>query len=244
MLSSTCPHTDVVMGGVTVPCLVNTGSMVSTVREGFFRQHFETWDQEKLKSCHWLQLQAANGLPIPYLGYLELKVELCGRTLPGCGLLVVKDPPADASLPAPGVLGMNILRRCYSTLFGQHGSALFKLPTITEAPKSAVQALQRCQQASLTSSFDAVGKVKLRGKKACRIFGGTMQLVPATCSAQHSETTVLFEPLDRGLPTGLLASPALVRIEGGTVYIPVVNVGTTCCFTLVQRSVHCVRFVW
>ena len=97
------------MGGVKVPCLVDTGSMVSTVRESFFWQHFATWGQEKLQSCHWLQLQAANGLPIPYLGYLELEVELCGRTVPGCGLLDVKDPPADVSLSAPGVLGMNIL---------------------------------------------------------------------------------------------------------------------------------------
>lgn len=199
--------------------------MVSTVRKSFFRQHFETWDQEKLQSCHWLQLQATNGLPIPFLGYLELGVELCGRTLPGCGLLVVKDPPADASLPAPVVLGMNILWRCYGTLFRQHGSALFELLTVTKAPKSVVQALQRCHQASLTSSFDAIGKVKLQDKKACRNFSGTMQLVPATCSAQHSGTTVLSEPLDRGLPAGLLASPALVQVEGGTVYIPVVNVG-------------------
>ncbi len=208
-----------------VPCLVDTGSMVSTVRESFFRQHFETWGQEKLQSCHWLQLQAANGLPIPYLGYLELEVELCGKTLPGCGLLVIKDPPANASPPAPGVLGMNILRRCYSTLFGQHGPALFNLPTVTEAPKSVVQAFQRCHQASLNSPPDVIGRVKLRGKKPCRIFGGTMQLVPTTCSAQYSGATVLFEPLDWGLPAGLLASPALVPVERGTAYIPVVNVG-------------------
>ena len=226
-LISACPHMDVVMGGVKVPCLVDTGSMVSTVRESFFRQHFETWGQEKLQSCHWLQLRAANGLPIPYLGYLELEVELCGKTLPGCGLLVVKDPPDESPPPAPGVLGMNILRRCYNTLFGQHGPALFNLPIVTEAPESVVQAFQRCQQASLTPPSDVIGKVKLRGKKACRISGGTMKFVPATCSAQHSGTTVLFEPSDRGLPAGLLASPALVQSEGGTVYIPVVNVGTS-----------------
>lgn len=54
-----------------------------------------------------------------------------------------------------------------------------------------------------------------------------MQLVPATCSAHYSGTTTLFEPLDQGLPAGLLTSPALVHIEGGTVYTPVVNVGTS-----------------
>lgn len=36
---------------------------------------------------------------------------------------------------------------------------------------------------------------------------------------------VLFEPLESGLPAGLLASPALVQVSEGTAYILVVNVG-------------------
>ena len=112
-------------------------------------------------------------------------------------------------------------------MFGQHGSTLFNLPIVTEAPKPVVQALQRCHQASLTPPSDVIGKDKLRGKKACRIFGGTVQLVPATCSTQPFGTTVLFEPSDQGNPAGLLVSPALLRVERGTVYIPVVNVGTS-----------------
>lgn len=39
-------------------------------------------------------------------------------------------------------------------------------------------------------------------------------------------STVLFEPPETGLPGGLLASSSLVRVAGGTVYVPVVNVGT------------------
>ncbi|KAK0137686.1 hypothetical protein N1851_026116 [Merluccius polli] len=157
-LIATCPHLDIIIGEVVVPCLVDTGSMVSTVTESFFRQHFEIWDQEKLRSCHWLQLRAANGLPIPYLGYLEL---------------------------------------------------------------------ERCHQASPSPPSNTGGNVKVRGKKACRIPGGTMQIVPATSATWYPDITVLFEPLDRGLPAGLLASPALVRVERGTAYIPIVNLGST-----------------
>lgn len=68
------------------------------------------------------------------------------------------------------------------------------------------------------------GRVKLR-KRAWRIPGGVMKIVAATCSEQFSGTSMLFEPLDSGLPAGLLASPALVRVIKGTAYIPVVNVG-------------------
>lgn len=82
------------MGGVKVPSLVDTGSMVSTVAESFFYQHFEPWGQECLHACNWLELRAASGLKIPFLGYLELDVKLCGKLMPRCGILVVRDPPA------------------------------------------------------------------------------------------------------------------------------------------------------
>lgn len=53
-----------------------------------------------------------------------------------------------------------------------------------------------------------------------------MKLVSATCSENFSSGVALFEPLESGLPVGLLASPALVQVSRGTVYVPVVNVGT------------------
>lgn len=67
--------------------------MVSNVTESFFREQFSSWGQERLQSCNWLQLSAANELEIPYVGYLELDVVLCGKVIPRCGVLVVRDPP-------------------------------------------------------------------------------------------------------------------------------------------------------
>lgn len=65
--------------------------MVSTVNESFFHEQFAPWGHDHLQSCHWLQFQAANGLAIPYIGYLKLDVILCGKKIPTCGILVVKD---------------------------------------------------------------------------------------------------------------------------------------------------------
>lgn len=211
------------MGGVPVPCLVDTGSMVSTISESFFVQHFESWGPEKLRSCNWLRLSAANGLAIPYIGYLELEVQLCGRVIPNRGVLVVKDSPH--SVPSvPGVLGMNIIKECYWELFVLHGPALFNLPSVLQAPPQIRQALQQCHQTKETPVSS--GHVKVKGGRACRVPGGTMKIVAATCSKQYLEKETLFEPLSRGLPAGLLASPALVSASNGTVYIPIVNVGT------------------
>jgi hypothetical protein len=66
------------MAGVDVPCLVDTGSMVSTT-EGFFKEHFQSQVQGNLQACGWLRLKAAHGLDIPYRGYLKLDVMILGK---------------------------------------------------------------------------------------------------------------------------------------------------------------------
>ncbi|XP_029941466.1 uncharacterized protein LOC115383427 [Salarias fasciatus] len=245
-LMSACPQVEVSMGDVSVPCLLDTGSMVSTVTESFFLQHFEPWGWERLQSCHWLQLRAANGLAIPYIGYLELDVKLCGKVMPRCGVLVVKDPPVSGASQPPGVLGMNIIRRCYRELFSQHGLEFFDLPSVAEAPEPVMRALQKCHKASGQAPRDVTGRVKVRGRKACRIPGGTMKIVVGTCAEQHSGSSALFEPLESGLPAGLLASPSLVRVVRGTAYVPIVNVGSSAVLLYprtVVGTLHEVRVV-
>lgn len=74
---------------------------------------------------------------------------------------------------------------------------------------------------------DVKSVVKLSQGRVQRIPGGVTKFVKVTCSDHLSGSTALFEPLDSGLPGGLLASPSLVQVIGGTVYLPVVNVGTT-----------------
>lgn len=129
-----------------MPCLIDTGSMVSTITKSCFLKHFESWEQERLKSCQWLRLAAANGLAIPYIGYMELDVELCGKLVSNCGVLVVKDVPGRSGEHAPGVLGMNVLSWCYQELSGQHGAAFFDLPAVLQAPSFVMQVLQHCCQ--------------------------------------------------------------------------------------------------
>ena len=223
---SSCPNNNVLMGGVTVSCLLDTGSMVSTVTEGFFLQQFEPWGQERLKLCHWLQLKAANGLAIPYIGYLELEVVLCGKVMPHCGILIVKDLPGGPPT-VPGVLGMNVISRCYHELFGAHGPSLFDSPSVSQAPGLVIEALQRCHLSAAETPRTHIATARVRGPRAVRIAGGTMTFIASTCSEQLSGQTALFEPPDSGLPAGLLASPCLVQVTRGTAYVPIINVGVT-----------------
>lgn len=100
-LVSSCPHL-VVMGCVKVPCLFDTGLIVSIMTESHFPQHFEPWGHKRLKMCNWLQLRAANWWSIPHLSYIELNVQLYGKVSQSCGILVVRDPSDNTPSLVPG----------------------------------------------------------------------------------------------------------------------------------------------
>lgn len=90
-----CREVSVQICGVPVRCLLDTGSQVSTISESFLRQHLLGQGEDVFPTVKWLKLTAANFLPIPYVGYVELDMETMGLTIPECGFLIVKDPVAE-----------------------------------------------------------------------------------------------------------------------------------------------------
>ena len=165
------------------------------------------------------------------MGYVELDVSVLGTVISKRGMLVVKDPPGSSpETDIPGVLGMNVIRECYAELFGQYTSSLFDSPRVKEAPEAWKKALQKCHEVRVRISAQASGVARVRGRYPVHIPEGTVKLVAATCSQKCvSSSHALFEPLANhdALPSGLLVSPAMVTVHGGTAYIPVVNIGKT-----------------
>ena len=71
------PIVEATVGGVTIRFLVDTGSQVTTITEAFYRKHLATGN-DLHNPNNWLIVLAANGLSVPYIGYLELYIEVCG----------------------------------------------------------------------------------------------------------------------------------------------------------------------
>lgn len=130
------------------------------------------------------------------------------------------------STQVPGILGMNIIRKCYQELFGEYGPSLFQMNS-GSFPSFLMDAMEKCHTASPQAPLAPLGKVRVRGKRACQVPGGAMKIVTATCSEPFSNSMVLLKPPEFSLPAGLLASPALIHVVRGTAYIPIVNVGET-----------------
>lgn len=250
MLVGNCPVVDVTMGGVEVKCLLDTGSMVTTITESCFNAHFANVPQGSLRDCGWLGLKAANGLDIPYIGYLELDITILGKCMPRRGILVVHDAPdphmKSQKAVIPGVLGMNVITGFYHELFEQHGSNLFDTLPVQAAAPGWRRALRHCQMAQAVANPSEAHKVRVQGKAPICVKAGTLTLVPVTCPQIPSQKQVEFlvEPLEFGegvLPDGLLISPALVLAERGLAYIPVTNVHNSDVLLIPRRVIATVQ---
>ena len=57
--------------GCSVKCLLDTGADISTITEKFFRNHLLPRGHMMKDITGCITITAANGLPVPYLGYVE-----------------------------------------------------------------------------------------------------------------------------------------------------------------------------
>ncbi len=96
------------INGTYTPCLIDTGSNVSTVNSEYIQNMWPSVPIIGLESIMTLDVEAANGLKLPYNGVVNLKVQFPGseRNL-DCAFLVV--PPTCYSSKVPVLIGTNIL---------------------------------------------------------------------------------------------------------------------------------------
>lgn len=240
------------MGGVPVQSLLDTGSMVTTITESCFNARFAQLRHGGLQKCEWLGLKAANGLEIPYLGYVELDITILGKCMPRMGILVVKDSSdsqmSDKKRTTPGVLGMNVINEYYYELFEQYGTSLFQAPQVQLAAPALRRALRHCQMTEAVMSSVEAHKIRVQGKNPFCVLAGSIAWVPVTCPKIPSQEQVEFlvEPLepDTGcLPDGLIMSPSLVVADRGLAYVPITNVGNSDVWLIPRRVVGTVQTI-
>ncbi|MGL5209396.1 reverse transcriptase domain-containing protein [Cetobacterium sp.] len=108
-----CPVVAIQVNGRTVQCLLDTGSQVTLFAESLTRELFGAQDRS-MAEAPWLTLRGANGLDIPYVGYLVTDLEIHGVVVPQKGVVVVRD---DCLGSYRALLGMNVISECWEELF-------------------------------------------------------------------------------------------------------------------------------
>ncbi|KAF0025643.1 hypothetical protein F2P81_022524 [Scophthalmus maximus] len=101
------PMVEMVVNRVRIPFMLDTGSPVTLLSHSLFQQSFQDIQMKDISDITWLKLEAANGLEIPYQGYVVLDFQIGGIEIMGKAVLIVKDE--DCCRTQRGVLGMNVL---------------------------------------------------------------------------------------------------------------------------------------
>ena len=113
---SQCPAILMDLLGQKVPSLLNSGSMVTLIREGYFTKNIQPLlgkSSGKLAKAHSMfQFSATNNEVIPVSKYFEADSTLLGFRIPRVGFLVVEDPNVlehQYSTQLQGVIGCNLI---------------------------------------------------------------------------------------------------------------------------------------
>lgn len=193
------------LAGIEVDCLVDTGSMVTLVSETFYKEKLKSVCGRVQGGGKMLTLRGANGLEIPYLGYLELNVQVGGVTIPECGVLVLKDTAATVQQRRrrPGVLGTNVLAK------------IPKWAELLEMKGSAGTSSKESQKPS------KLGLIKVAGNRAVWIPPHTVMDVDVTGLACGVNAVV--EPLSTPLKGRLRVATVLVDASKSCFTVQLIN---------------------
>ena len=171
-----CPEVTVRLGSHPVRCLLDTGAQVSTITESFFKEQIAR-EEDLVDVSAFIRITGGHGLEIPYLGYIELTLQVADRQFPNMGFLVVKDP-VDGEMQArkkkvPGVIGSNIFRDIQNSV----GSA--KQGTCPDPTLGPILALYEEAQAEKSREVPS-GVVRVAGKKPILVPARSLKVLEAT----------------------------------------------------------------
>jgi len=104
--SEKCPTSLIKLNGYDFICLLDTESEVFTISVSFYSKNLSNLELSDTRT--FLKLVAANNIPIPYLGYIEVDVKIFGCVFSNVGFLVSKG--SSSAETTDGILGCNILK--------------------------------------------------------------------------------------------------------------------------------------
>ena len=212
-------------------CLLDTGAQVSTITESFFRRHLKEHAESIVDVSLYLRISTAQGLEIPYVGYIELPIAFLGHTFSAMGFLIVWDHVGIALMArektVPGVIGCNELRDVRDQLSAQGNDFLTSLGKAGEHAWAHTLAIYSGAKHDATDDYGT--RVRVAGKKpqlipACSIRviqGSTMPCLYGQCRDCLIERHGVHL---RSLPQGIELGRAFVTVDHtGTIPVQIAN---------------------
>ena len=130
---SQCPKVPVIVGGQTTTAMLDSGSEVTLIREGYFEKHLKpliTNSDKAKEEAKLFNLLSASETQMPVNCYFESDFELCGERVKGVGVLVVKDsariPNIKRKDRSPILVGWNLIGIAFDQTCAKYGIEIFE----------------------------------------------------------------------------------------------------------------------
>lgn len=204
MGSSPFVHVQLGNSGPPIKFLIDTGSQVSTITEELYEEVISS--QAQKRPLRKLDLRAANGLSLPYSGYVILDLVINGKVLKDKGLLIVKEP---VGRRAPGVLGMNVLDS-FPELFQVMGGGPIGIETLMVSDNLLEQNSLRDSNSGKRTKIKSCF-AKVAGNSDVNILAESCRTIAVYRAGSDTEPAV-FEPMI-GLPRGLMILPTYTETK-------------------------------
>ncbi|CAI5682211.1 unnamed protein product [Oreochromis niloticus] len=184
------------------------GSQVTTVTKSFFDQHLFETQIEPLYDL--LEVEGANGLPVPYLGYIKITI-----TFPEQFLGKECDVPTLALVvPDSGTSGFHVLIGT-NTLDVAYNMHKEKGPVIHHTSADGYKTVLKVLQLRHEQCHDSnIGVVRMHGKETKVVLAGETVVLEGTVAVKgfQSEKCAIVEYPTSSLPGGLLVKTCLLNI--------------------------------
>lgn len=208
------------VGGVDCSCLLDTGSQVTTVAKSFYQTHLSDHPIKPISNI--LEVEGANGQPVPYLGYVEVNLKFPRALLesePEISTLALIIPDLWSNSDVPLLIGTNTLDPLYDQCCDEfslsHNSSCYGYRRV----------LRTLQLRKKQATSGELGFLKLRGREQAVL--PAKQRVPLEgymcVNSVNTEKCALIEQPSRStLPGGVFVDCCLISLpEHGSNKLPV-----------------------
>ena len=216
------------IGSVEIQCLLDTGAPVSTITESFFREHLAEKEEQLKDVSQLIRISAAQGIDIPYVGYVELPVQFLGHVFDNMGFLIIRDPVgtplSERKKLVPGVIGSNIFRDVREVLSAGGRDYVRELEAVGAHSWAHVLALY---SEIRVNRLDVYGRVRVAGKKPQLVPAHSLRVIQASTqpSVVNQEVHALVECMDTVLlQPGLAVGRTCVKVDDtGNIPVQIAN---------------------
>ncbi|XP_049332090.1 uncharacterized protein LOC111196705 [Astyanax mexicanus] len=199
---------EVVIDGQKYNCLLDTGSQVTTVSKSFHETHQPALSCKPIGDL--LEVEAANGQPVPYSGYVELNItfpkEFLGTAVEVPTLALVVADISEAARPTL-LIGTNTLDVLYEKHFEKNQ---LKHQSPHHGYKMVLKTLEMRHKQTENCT---VGTVRLHSNAPKIIPAGQCSILEGSVNHRGADRWVVLEsPSTASLPGGLIVTNSLISL--------------------------------